>query len=306
MSILGTTATIHLLDGRLDGVRTVESRTSPLRVHAAPWPELSSLLAHGLPASHGVYFLTRPLAGGILAARPGEASDLRRRLTEHSADSAKDPFAEVYAVSSVDARLSKSDCRYLEARAHEVIGQQPGRVLEVDKIPAVAECPAHERDVLETLFAQARTLLYAAGCRALDAPHLPFEAALPAEREDGLVEVRADGLASFENEDEHELMYDNCWARGHATADGGFIIRAGSDIRKREGIALLPGISNRRRFLAERGVLGSIPGVTDRWRLLAAVYCSSPLLAAKVATGAHLSRVIWQRISPSDRIVMAK
>lgn len=304
MTPVGVTTTVHSLDGRIGGLRTAESRVSPLRVHAAPWSELQSLLAAGLPAGHGIYLLTKPTPAGRLAVRPGEASDLRRRLLEHAGDPTKSDFQEVFAVSSVDNRLDKADCRWLEARVHEVVGQAPGRVLEVDRIPSVAEAPAHERDILESLFAQARYLLNAAGCLAMDAPHLPVPAEEPLEREEAVVEVRADGGAVAH--DEHELTYDTCWARGYPAADGGFVLRAGSDIRVREGVALLPTVSGRRRLLSERGVLGTMPGVTDRWRLLSDVYCSSSLLAAKIATGSHLSRNIWQRLSPADRFVVAK
>lgn len=304
MTTIGVTATIHYLQGRLDGLRTAEARTSPLRVLAAPWGDLQPLLSAGLPAAHGFYILTRPTANGRLAVRPGEASDLRRRLQEHAADPTKSMFTEVFAVSSVDARLDKSDCRFLEARVHELVAQRPGRILEVDRIPVVAEAPAHERDVLEALFEQARVLLHAAGCLALDAEHLPVAAEETQEREDAVVEVRSDNGSAMH--DEHELTYDSCWARGYPTSDGGFILRAGSDIRVREGVALLPTVSSRRRLLADRGALGEMPGVADRWRLLSDVYCSSPLLAAKIATGAHLSRVIWQRISSESRMVIAK
>lgn len=302
---LGTTATVHYLSGRLDGPRIVVSRTSPLRVFASTWAEVSVLMNHGLPPHPGVYLLTKPSVAGVarLAVRPGEALDVRRRLGEHALDAAKSHFAEVYAVIAVDDRLTKSDIRYLEARLHEIVAAAPGCVLEVEKIPAVAACPPYDRDVLENLLAQSRVMLHAAGCRALDSLHLPFASAEP-EREEGVVEVQAD--LSGDAEDEHELTYDGIWSRGYPTADGGFIIRAGSDIRRRENAALLPPVSIRRRMLAEKGVLGALPGVTDRWRLLSNVYCSSPLLAAKLCTGAHVSnRGIWQRIAPGSRIILA-
>lgn len=300
--LAGTTSTLHFLNGRIDGVRTVRSRTSPLVVFAGPWADLGELLANGLPGSHGIYCLTGPMTAGRLAARPGEASDLRRRLLEHASDPTKSAFAEVFALAAVDDRLDKSSCRYLEARVHEIIAAQPGRVLEVERMPLVPDLARYERDTLEAILEQARTLMYVAGCRALDAPHLPFEPAGP-EKEEGLVEVQADVGASYE--DEHELLYDSVWARGHPAGEG-FVIRAGSDIRIREGAAQREGVSARRRLLLAKGVLGVLPNVHDRWRLLSNVWCSSALLAAKVVTGAHLSRPIWQRISPQDRLVVAK
>lgn len=303
MTGLGTTVTVHYRDATVEGVRTAESRVSPLAVYASNWKDLQRLLDAGLPPRCGIYVLTGPTSGTKLAVRPGEANDLRRRLLEHASDPSKSEFTDIYAVTSVDQRLTKSDVRYIEARMHEHVAQLPGRSLEVERIPVVVECSAHERDDLEALFLQARVLLHAAGCRAFDAQGLPWDASV-LDPEVGVVEVTLE--ASNDHEDEHELLYDGLWARGYPTSDGGFIVRAGSDIRVREGLALLPGISSRRRMLAERGVLGTIPGVTDRWRLLANVYCSSPLLAAKIATGAHVSRSMWQRISPEARLVLAK
>ncbi|NGP16517.1 GIY-YIG nuclease family protein [Devosia aurantiaca] len=303
MTALGTTVTIHYRDAALDALRTAESRISPLRVYAGPWSDLQRLFDAGLPPAHGIYLLTGP-ASGRLGVRPGEASDLRRRLLEHASDPTKAHYAEVYALSAVDSRLTKSACRYLEARVHEIIGALPGRTLEVDRMPVVGDCPPFERDELEALLAQARMLLHAAGCRALDASFLPFETAVTAAiADEGVVEVRDE--ISGQIEDEHELSYDGVWARGYPT-DGGFVVRAGSDVRMREGAALLAGVSGRRRLLADRGVLGELPGVTDRWRLLANVFCSSSLLAAKIVTGAHLSRAPWQRINPRARLVVAR
>jgi hypothetical protein len=303
-AVFGSTATVHYLDGSIDGPRVVTSRASPLRVFACSWSDISSLMSGNLPPNPGMYLLTKPVltATAKLAVRPGEALDVRRRLGEHALDPSKSSFAEVFAVVSVDDRLSKTDCRYLEARAHEIVAAAPGCVLEVEKIPAVSTCPPHERDVLESLLVQARIMLHAAGCRALDAPNLFLTA--DAERDEGVIEIQSDLTGN--PEDEHELSYDGIWSRGYPTADGGFIIRAGSDIRRRENGALLPAISNRRRMLETKGVLGSMPGVSDRWRLLSNVHCSSALLAAKVCTGAHVSnKHIWQRIAPASRIILA-
>lgn len=304
MKAPGSAVTIHYLSGELDGPRIVSSRTSPLRVFAANWTEISALTTEIIPPNPGFYFLTRPLLSGTarLAVRPGEALDVRRRLCEHAMDPSKASFVEAYSVVAMDDRLSKSDIRYLEARAHEIVASAPGCILEVEKVPAVASCPPHERDVLETLLAQARSMLHAAGCRALDAPNLFLPGSV--QPEEGVIEVHADLAGDVE--DEHELSYDGIWSRGYPTTEGGFIVRAGSDIRRRENGALLPAISNRRRMLEAKGVLGSIPGVTDRWRLLSNVHCSSALLAAKVCTGAHVSnKHIWQRIAPASRIVLA-
>jgi len=154
----GTSAHIHYLDGRIEGPRIVGSRTFPLRVFASGWREFPSLLDKGPPPSPGVYLLTGPAASNpsLLAVRPGEAADLRRRLMEHVQDPTKSGFAEVFAVAAVDDRLSKLDVRYLEARMHEIVGAEAGCRLEVEKIPPVHACPPHERDTLETLLQQAR------------------------------------------------------------------------------------------------------------------------------------------------------
>lgn len=298
----GTTVTVHYLHGTITGPRVVDCRTTPLRILACPWGEFADLLPV-LPASAGVYMLSKPSAQGVarLSVRPGEAQDLRRRLTEHYADPSKSSFKEIYAVSSLDNRLSKSDVRYMEARFHELLAAN-GSVLEVERIPAVSALAIHDRDVLETLIDHSRLMLSAAGCLSIDTPQLTQ---LQREQEIELIEVEAN--ASLISEDEHELTYDGVWSRGYPTADGGFLVRAGSDIRRRENGALLPNISQRRKTLAAMGVLGTLPGVADRWRLLANLRCSSMLTAAKIVTGAHVTnRGVWQRIAPDNRTVVAK
>lgn len=305
MTTSGSTVSIHLVDGTVSGPRTVESRTSPLRVYAARWKEMSSLLAAGLPAVPAAYLLTGPGQSGlpVLAVRPGEAGDIRRRLQEHALDTGKSRFHDLYVVTAVDGRLGKADVRYLEARYHELVVNVAGTRLDVDKIPSVANLPAPERDVLETLIHQSRVLLHAAGCRALDSEGLPV-AAPSVEPEDSQVEI--DFQAADAMPDEHELVYDGVWARGFPYRSG-FVIRAGSDVRRRESSALLGPMAERRRFLKDAGVLGEIPGINDRWRLMSNIHVGSELTAAKMVTGAHQSnRGIWRRLSPASRIVVAK
>ena len=296
-----TSIGVLLLSGHHDGPRVVESRTLPLRVHAAPWPALPALLEAGLPSTAGVYLLTgRCGPGGRLAVRPGEAGDLRRRLLEHAADATKTKYEEVYAVSSADGRLTKSDVRHLEARIHEIVMAGDLSTLQVDRVPAVGGCSTADGVVLEELLNQSRELLHAAGCRVLDAPRMPVVGATE-DRDDGMVEVVETGGV---HPDEHALDYDRCWSWGYPLADGGFVVRAGSDVRRREGAALLPGIAARRSRLLEAGLLGEMPGVTDRWRLLGNFRVASPLIAAKVVTGAHVSNAgIWRRLAPANRIV---
>lgn len=299
--MIATSIGLLMLKGDLDGPRVIDSRTSALRVHAGPWRELDALLAAGVPTTPGFYLLTgRNAAGTRLMVRPGEAGDLRRRLLEHAQDASKAKYEEVFCVSSVDGRLTKADVRYLEARCHEIVVASPHASLQVDKIPVLASCGPAEQAVLETLLHQARDLLHAAGCRGLDAPRYPCAAAHE-ERDDGAVEIVQSGGV---HPDEHSLCYDNIWAWGYPTPDGKFVVRAGSDVRRRQNAALLPPVAARRRRLSELGLLGEMAGVTDRWRLLANIQVSSQLLAAKTITGAHVSnRNIWQRLAPSARIL---
>nr|WP_314257269.1 hypothetical protein [uncultured Devosia sp.] len=299
-STFGSTLSVHLLRSDLDGPRIVESRTSPLQVFAAPWSDLQSLLDAGVPSSPGFYILTRA-NGGKVGVRPGEAGDIRRRLLEHANDASKDKYQEVFAVTAVDGRTTKYDARFFEARVHEIVAAAAHTVLEVDKIPVLANCRPAERAPLETLLHQARDLLYAAGCRGLDAPRMQIPAAVDeADDNTDMLIVESAGIG----DDEHSLSYDGLWSWGYSTADGGFVVRAGSDVRRRENSALLQPVADRRRKLAELGVLGEMPGVTDRWRLLCSIKVGSPLLAAKMVTGAHISnKGIWQRLAPSARLI---
>ena len=301
----GTAVTLHHLNGIIGGPRIVEARTSPLRVHASRWSEYSALLSFGLPAAPAVYVFTGPTRSGapMLAVRPGEAGDIRRRLLEHAQDASKARFHDIFVVTAVDGRLGKADVRYLEARLHELVPATPGAILDVDKVPAVTSCHPAERDTLETLIEQSRLLLHSAGCRAFDSEGAPIATVMP-EVDETLVRLDFDMVDTPVGE--FELVYDGIWARGFQHRDG-FVVRAGSDVRRRENSALLGSMSERRRFLQRERALGEIPGVVDRWRLMRDFMCASELTAAKMITGAHLSnRGIWRRLPPASRIIVTK
>lgn len=301
----GLTINIHYASGHHDGPRIAESRTSPLRAFASRWVDLQGLLAAGLPPTHGVYLLVGPHKNGsaCLAVRPGEASDVRRRLMEHAADPTKSSFEEVYVMCSVDGRFTKLDVRYLEARLHELVEASSAAILEVERVPPVFAPALAEVATLETWLEQSRILWHAEGCRAIDAGSLPL-AANAAEADDGAIAF--DSTKMSESLDEFELTYDGIWARG-AAHPSGFLVRAGSDIRRRENAALLTPIADRRRWLQRQSVLGELPGVRDRWRLMADVLLPSALIAAKTITGAHVTdRSIWRRLSGSSRLLVAR
>lgn len=302
----GFAMTLHLINGDVHGARVAESRMSPVRVHAGRWDDLPSLLSAGIPSAPGSYIFTGPSQQNpsLLAVRPGEANDVRRRLLEHSNDVEKSSFHSVYVVTGIDGRLTKTDVRYLEARYHELVQASQGAILDVEKIPSVAGCAPADREVLEALLWQSRQLLHCAGCRAFDLGGLPMGLEGP-EVDDAAVRVDFEG-GSPSDSDEHELIYDGVWARGYALPDG-FVVRAGSDIRRRENAALLGPMTERRRYLLRCGVLGEIPGVLDRWRLMRDILVASELTAAKIVTGAHQSnRGIWRRLSPTDRLIIAR
>jgi hypothetical protein len=300
----GIGVSVHYLTGEARGLRVVESKTSPLRVHAAQWKDFTALMGAGLPPVAGVYLLTRPAPSGapFLGVRPGEASDVRRRLQEHALDPKKADYSDVYVLSTVDDRMGKSDVRYLEARLHELVIESQSSQLEVDRIPSPAALNGPERDSLESWLAHGRLLLYAAGCRALDPGGLPLSLCAGQDQDDGTIAIGSTVVP--DGDDEFELTYCGIWARGFEHSRG-FVIRAGSDIRRRESAALLSPMSTRRRWLAERGILGEIPGVIDRWRLLADVSLPSSLIAAKTVCGAHVSnRGIWRRVAARSRLLV--
>jgi hypothetical protein len=89
------------------------------------------------------------------------------------------------------------------------------------------------------------------------------------------------------------LDYCEIWARGYVDQEGGFVVMAGAELRTFLNESARSNVGELRRELALAQVLEPIAGIDGRLRLRVAVRFRNAALAAKVVTGAHISRHKW-------------
>jgi hypothetical protein len=143
----------------------------------------------------------------------------------------------------------------------------------------------------------AERLLFDAGCFAFHGssavhPQEVAEPASAADTEEDEAPIEIGVTATPGGAAEYQLAYADLWARGY-DADTGFVVTAGSEVRRVINQSVNPILHTRRDELAEAGVLADIPGLRDRQRLTVSVWLPSPGIAAKVITGAHVNSSKW-------------
>lgn len=285
------TNTIYRPIGDIAGLREVDDNVSRLTVSAFPFAMVNdTALAH--LAVPGCYVLADHEAAYL-----GETRDVRRRLYQHAADPSKAFTREVYVISGHEKPwFDKTAAIYLQFRLTEM-AEQAGLV-EVIKgaNPQMLELSDCERAPLDQYVEFGERLLFDAGCRV-------FHSNFAGQRSktmgaaitigpDEAGPIRIGVIATPPHGSELELDYCDLWARGYP-AQGGFVVMAGSELRTQVNSSVNPILHTRRAELVEAGVLGAIPGVLNRQRLLVSVWLPSAAIAAKVLTGAHVNSSKW-------------
>lgn len=82
-------------------------------------------------------------------------------------------------------------------------------------------------------------------------------------------------------------------AKGRSVGDG-FVITAGSEIASAVNASADEILRQRHRLLKESGALPTIPGVTDRLRLVRSIAVGSAAIAAKLVCGGHAAASLWR------------
>lgn len=182
----------------------------------------------------------------------------------------------------------------------------------------VLDLPDWRRAPLDRIVDDTLRLLFDAGCRffntncptPLGASASPDETVKPesdcdesTETDDGS-RMEIGIVATPTGAPEFQLAYVDLWARGYEEADG-FVVTAGSEIRTLVDLSVNPILHKRRAELEAAGVLAEIPGLSDRKRLMTAVWFPSRAIAAKVVTGAHVSGNKWAPVPDQRPLVLA-
>jgi hypothetical protein len=296
---LPRTYTIFRPMAGIEGLRQVRDPAGRLMVSAYPYA-LAKGLAPIFAGVAGCYILSDHSKAYI-----GESKDMEQRGAQHAADPSKDFAREVYLIHAQDAvSLDRSARLFLQHRL--IVLAEDARLVAVNNVASAQMLPwsDEERATYDRFVADALRLLFDAGCRAF---HSNFASQLPPQsvvapdvtcsEEEEKLEINVP--AAPPHGEEVELCYCGLFARGFYD-EKGFVVMAGAELRNRINESTRNNISELRRELVDAEVLGRIPGLHDRSRLLVSVRFFSAAVAAKVLTGAHVAATKWVRASSSQ------
>jgi hypothetical protein len=308
------TSFVHRPAGGIAGVREVFDEASRIAVTAFPMTMVKNIV--GAKAAMAACYILADHKRVYI----GESGNVGRRLSEHATDPSKAFAREAYVISGGgNASFDKTAALYLQHRL--TYAAETAGLVQVQKGSGatLVDLPAWRCAPLDRIVEDGKRVLYDAGCRAFDsscASQRPIQAA--GVNSVALTETDADG--SIEADDtgqmeigvvatpcgsaEFQLAYGDLWARGY-TADDGFVVMAGSEVRTLVNASVNPILHTRRAALDEATVLADIPGLLERKRLLVSVWFPSMAIAAKVLTGAHVASRKWAAVRDARPFVLA-
>jgi hypothetical protein len=310
-----TSTLIHRPGPDVIGLREVIDELTGLTVIALPMTMVREIVpARAMMTA--AYVLAGP--GRIYC---GESTRIGRRIWDHAGDASKSFAREVFIITrSGMESLDMGVAIYLQAHLTRRAEEAGFVTVQRGTGPQVLE-PTPARGAFYARIANiAERLLFDAGCTAFHAvgnvscepgPCEPSAATVPAASpeagpetadEDTPIEI---GVAATPGDaTEYQLAYGDIWARGYE-ADGGFVVTAGSEVRREVNASVNPILHTRRRELAAAGVLADIGGRDEPQRLLVAVWFPSRAIAAKTVTGAHVGGNKWMAVANPRPFVLA-
>ncbi|MBR0990738.1 hypothetical protein JQ580_08435 [Bradyrhizobium japonicum] len=304
-----TSTLIHRSGSDILGVREAIDDLTGLTVTAFPMTMVRDII----PAR--AMMTAAYVLSGLLSNRRriylGESSRIGRRLYDHSCDPSKGFAVEVFVITKCGLDpLDKTAALYLQAHLTRVA--EDAGVITVQKGTGAQAIDPSLRHAT-TYFKMAKIaerLLFDAGCVAFQ-NHPAAPNTLPDDLSEPLAPISEDDAAPIEigvltrnaGTEEYQLAYGDLWARG-CYADAGFVVTAGSELRRETNPSVNPILHARREELLDAGVLADIPGLRDRQRLTVSVWFPSPSIAAKVVTGAHVASNKWVPITDPGPFVL--
>jgi hypothetical protein len=302
-----TSTLVHRIGADVAGVREAIDELTGLTVTAFPMTMVRDIM----PAR--AMMTAAYVLAGAGRVYIGESTRIGRRLCDHSVDQSKAFAREAFVITKcgIDP-LHMTAAIYLQA--HLTRAAEEARLVTVQKgTGAQALDPSLRQTAPYFQMAKiAERLLFDAGCTAFHGNGAAQPIMRPqdvaelasADAEDDAAPIEIGVVAAPLGAAEHQLAYADLWARGYA-ADGGFVVTAGSEVRRDINPSVNPILYTRRNQLAVAGVLADIPGVDDRFRLTAAVWFPSPAIAAKTITGAHVASNKWMPVADPRPFVLA-
>jgi hypothetical protein len=307
-----TSTLIHRPGPDVTGLREVIDELTGLTVIALPMTMVREIVpARAMMTA--AYVLAGP--GRIYC---GESTRIGRRIWDHAADASKSFAREAFIITrSGMESLDMGAAIYLQAHLTRRAEEEGFVTVQRGTGPQVLE-PTPARGAYYARIATiAERLLFDAGCNAFHAvgsdpggpasctampPAASLEAVAEPADEDTPIEI---GVAATPGDAaEYQLAYGDLWARGY-DADGGFVVTAGSEVRREVNASVNPILHTRRRELAAAGVLADIGGRDQQQRLLVAVWFPSRAIAAKTVTGAHVGGNKWMAVANPQPFVLA-
>lgn len=310
-SKVSCTTFVHRPGGQVSGAREVFDEASRIAVTAFPTSMIKDMVA-SRAAVAACYLLAGSRRGYI-----GETGNIGRRLSDHYADPSKSFADEVFVITGGgNAAFDKTAAVYLQHRL--TCAAEEAGLIEILKGTSarILDLPAWRRAPLDRIVDDTMRLLYDAGCRFFDGHvHQPLTADAArldkTEESEETASEADDGspmeigiVATPAGTPEFSLSYGDLWARGYDHS-GGFVVTAGSEVRSLVNPSVNPILHKRRAELTGASALAEIPGVTDRKRLITAVWFPSRAIAAKVVSGAHVSGHKWAAVDERRPLVLA-
>lgn len=299
---------VHRLTGDVTGVREIIDELTRLTVTAFPMA-----MAREILPARAMMTAAYVLSDGQ-RIYCGESTRIGRRIWDHANDPSKSFARDVFVITRHTMEpLDKPTAIYMQA--YLTRKAEEGGVVTVQRGtgPQVLDLTPMRGALYLQLSTIASRLLFDAGCTAFHTlgeakPILTTREAVdpppPAEMVDEATPIEIGVAATPGDAEEFQLAYSDLWGRGY-DADGGFVVTAGSEVRREVNPSVNQMLHTRRRELEAARVLADIDGREDRQRLLVAVWFPSRAIAAKVVTGAHVGAAKWVAVGNPRPFVLA-
>lgn len=281
-------ATTELLDRTLNGMRRSQAPGYMLSVLAGPFSQLQKLKSLLPPAAEYLCYL---IHGKVVYIGHGNGD---RKMGDRLGADAK-AGAQIYIVYSIDPRFDKVQAGYLEARLIDRLFAA-GLPLANDNRPF--GMGLREDAGLEQLVEQAELLFGVTGLRPHDAVGtvaVHGSRGLPGTRIlRDVVPVEPDQMPVPPTE-RYRLNYRGLKAEGFYAGKKNFYVEPGADyaVGERRGMTT----HNKARRKGIEKFLDPISGADNRMRVRVGLRCLSAPIAAKILTGEHIGRRVWQPIA---------